>query len=314
MTIKVDPIHDFSHAIVYDFEDWEEALKKTLGKGSIFKPPVDFIGSHPSPLFTIQTAAALGADPSMNLWELVSYQTPPYRYASSLYDLWDDKIKGHVQTLKASLLPESQNWLLKGSLEATAIARSRQEAAWLRSWLMESGRMFLRGKREMYYYNQWFGGADHEQLKLILRWKQENGHCSPEIHRDLLNPVHTGLMAEYNACQAAEGVHQRTLMLRNAAKTVYTESSPLLVTEPEVIYPPPPTTLRTPGARLSRLVGCLGFVASAVPICLLFYQLSNTDHPFEVAKNFVQDMAIGSLMPSFSAAMVYEGAKYIFNA
>ncbi len=196
------------------------------------------------------------------------------------------------------------------------LASLAEDGKALSQWMEDSKRIYTTAAEDLSAYTSRIRGASQETIHSIHYWKNYFGkYASPLQHPELPTGIRELLMLEQKAASSSDSLYRRTLALFNASGIVYLGSEPphTYYTSYEAAFAKPVSQIPTPQKRLAALVGCLGVVASAVPICLLFYQLSQTDNQFEVAKNFIHDMAISSLIPSFSAAIVYEGAKWMFS-
>lgn len=182
-------------------------------------------------------------------------------------------------------------------------------------WMRNSRSLRNRAFMNLEEYGLTLGRVDESTLRQLHYHKQPSGRYAvpPMANPRLPVEIRDLLRLEQMAVKSGGQLHWRTVALFDTSRQIYWQS---------LIPQTPPTSLEaavsTQTPRLvtpqSKLGALFRHLSIAVPICFLVYQLSQTDHQFEVAKNFVQDMAISSLIPSFSAAMVYEGAKYIFNA
>ncbi len=221
---------------------------------------------------------------------------PPYDIARGTVSLWKDKILPAYDSVRPHL----------GNLG--------EEGKVFDQWMRHSRNLTNRTFSNLEEYALTFGRLDESTLSLLHYHKQPSGgYFGPPMANPRL-PVETRdlLRLEYLAANNSGQLHWRTVGLFDGSKLVYRQSvipeiSPISL---EASIPTQTPRLVTPQSKLGALFRHLSI---AVPICFLVYQLSQTDHQFEVAKNFVQDMAISSLIPSFSAAMVYEGAKWMFS-
>lgn len=182
-------------------------------------------------------------------------------------------------------------------------------------WMKDSAEIHNTAALDLNEYRSRFQNVDQKTLNAIHYNKHYHGtYPNPLLDPNFSNlTVQKLLILEQRAAASSDLLHRRTLALFNASGLVYLGSKPrdiyFISPEAHTLSTTPP--LATPQRKMTALVGCLGFLASAVPIALFMYQLSQTDDPLEVTKNFVKDVALSSLIPSFSAAMIYEGVRWL---
>lgn len=199
-----------------------------------------------------------------------------------------------------------------------------------RKWMEKSAATSHKAQLHLEGYRLKFGGVDQETLNLVNIYRRPIPTYSQRIHfgRPIGDPVsfirplqrrgvppniRELMRCEKRALVSSGRLHCRTLELFHATGIVHLGSNRDLPSTYFRSSQLPAPILKTPQQKIAALMGCLGFLASAVPVCLLMYQLSETDSPFEVTKDFVKNAAISSLIPSLPAALAFEGVKWMFS-